>query len=120
LLDVIGDITILNILYKYKHFAWASLSVLFMFAPYLISFCPLMKFLLDKGNFQPKSGGDGASMRKCFACISLTPLVFIYLIGMDIIFIIITVLIYPMLWLINKITCGKIRLQNSTSFDKVY
>lgn len=104
LFDMIGDIYALIVVYKLGHTAWFSISIFTMISPFFVCYVPLLTFQKDKA----VEAGHETFLEKFLVFCSLTPLILIYLLLMDVIYIISSVIVTPLAFL----TCGLIDIEN--------
>jgi len=102
------------------HNAWTTITVYTMLAPYLISYVPLINFQIQ--NFESQDNSiQSQSLRKYQAIIILTPLVLVYLFSMDVFFILASVGVSTIIFILKLLTCNKIPcLDVNSKMDKIY
>jgi hypothetical protein len=118
--DYIGDILVLRQLFG-KHPAWATLSIYFMISPFYVSYIPLINFQISAHKAHIKENGSISMYQTVIAWISKTPLLIIYLLFMDFVFIIQCIAIKPVVFFIemvrNQVTTSRRNLNILDLFE---
>lgn len=113
LFDMFGDIYALIIVYQLGHIAWFSISLFTMISPFFVCYVPLLTFQKEKA----EEIANDTPVQKFLAFCSLTPLILVYLLLMDLIYIISSVIITPLAFL----TCGLIEVDDvEEKIDRIY
>lgn len=107
LFDMIGDIYLMVQMYVYGHTAWFTLSVFTTLSPFYVCYVPLLTFQKNRSKLQEET-----KFLKFLNIASLTPFIVAYLLLMDIIYIIVSVIITPAAMIIKLLTCGIIDITN--------
>lgn len=107
LFDMVGDIYLLIQMYAAGHTAWFTLSLYTMLSPFYVCYVPLLTFQKNRAKLQEET-----RFLKLLNLASLTPFIVAYLLLMDIIYIIVSVIITPAAMLIKVLTCGLIDMTN--------
>ena len=107
LFDMFGDIYLMYSMYIYGHTAWFTLSIFTMLSPFYVCYVPLVTFQKNRGKLQKET-----RFLKVLNIVSLTPLIVAYLLVMDIIYILVSVVITPSAMLIKLLSCGLIDVTN--------
>ena len=100
LADFYTDCKVLHGLLKSIHIAWASLTIFSMLAAFYICHIPYMSFLIDKiskYNYKKQSW-----KQYILFAVMVTPLMVVYLLFMDLFFLLYAVLLKPMISSIVK------------------
>lgn len=105
LADMVGDIYLLTGMYKFGHTAWFTLSIFTMLSPFYVCYVPLLTFQKNRSKLEKESW-----FQKFINTASLTPFIVIYLLFMDLIYIVVSVIITPIAYVIKLLTCGLIDL----------
>ena len=105
--DMIGDIYLLLGMYKYGHTAWFTISIFTMLSPFYVCYVPLVTFQKNRSKLQ-----EYTCFLKFLNVLSLTPFIVGYLLIMDLIYIIVSVIITPFTMLLKLLTCGLIDITN--------
>lgn len=100
--DYIGDILVLRQLFG-KHPAWATLSIYFMVAPFYVSYVPLINFQISAHKAHIKENGRISGIQQAIAWMSKTPILIVYLLLMDMIFIVQVIVFKPIVFMIEAI-----------------
>jgi hypothetical protein len=112
LFDMSGDILLLIALFNSEHTAWFALSLLSMLSPFFVCYVPLLTFQKKKLNNKEMDFLTYLSM-----IIFLTPLVLIYLQGMDVVYIISSVGLVPIAVIIQLLSCGLLKGNMAHMFE---
>lgn len=107
LFDMIGDIYLMISMYQTGHTAWFTLSIFTMLSPFYVCYVPLVTFQKNRGKLQKET-----QFLKFLNVLSLTPFIVSYLLLMDIIYILVSVVITPLAFLLKALSCGFIDLTN--------
>ena len=107
LFDMVGDIYLMISMYTYGHTAWFTLSIFTMLSPFYVCYVPLVTFQKNRGKLQKET-----RFLKMLNIVSLTPLIVAYLLLMDIIYILVSVVVTPSAMLIKALSCGLIDVTN--------
>ena len=97
LFDLFGDVLFLIVLWQANHIIWFTLSIFTIMAPLYVCYVPLISVQRSKQN-----------PSKLITFSAFTPLILVYLLLLDIFYIVIQTAINPILVMISMITCGKI------------
>jgi hypothetical protein len=107
LFDMVGDVYLLIQMYYYGHCAWFTLSLYTMLSPFYVCYVPLLTFQKNRAKLQEET-----KFLKFLNIASLTPFIVAYLLLMDVIYIIVSVILTPTAMLIKLLTCGLIDMTN--------
>lgn len=105
--DMVGDIYLVIGMYTYGHTAWFTISVFTMLSPFYVCYVPLVTFQKNRSKLQEET-----KFLKFLNIASLTPFIVVYLLIMDIIYIIVSVVITPTAMIIKLLSCGLIDVTN--------
>lgn len=107
LFDMIGDIILMIGMYSAGHTAWLTISIFTMLSPFYVCYVPLLTFQKNRAKMQ-----DETKFMQFLNIASLTPFIVAYLLFMDVIYIIMSVIITPGAMLIKALSCGLIDVTN--------
>lgn len=114
LFDMIGDIFALILVYKLGHIAWFTISVFTMISPFYVCYVPLLTFQKERA----EKIEDDSILQKLNGFFSLTPLILINLLLMDLIYIINSVVITPIVFIFSF---GRLNMEViEEKIDKIY
>jgi hypothetical protein len=102
-----GDIYLLIGMYKYGHTAWFTISIFTMLSPFYVCYVPLLTFQKNRSKLQKDT-----KFLKVLNILSLTPMIVSYLLFMDVIYILVSVVVTPITMMIKIISCNLIDLTN--------
>lgn len=116
--DMVSDIIVIVQLLE-EHPAWVTYTLLTMISPFFISYTPLINFQL-KGYLSKKEQNNGklGVFDTIMSVVSLTPLVTITLVLMDFLYIIQSIVITPIMWVLKKLFCCKKKDGDSVDFNE--
>jgi hypothetical protein len=119
-IDLYSDIYILIHLLATGHTAWASLTLYTMLSPYLISYIPLINFQIQY--YEQIGANERSELSKNMEAMGiLTPIVLIYLALMDVFYIVASVGLNSITFLLNMLSCGLIKfIDVNSKMDNVY
>ena len=125
--DFLTDLYITTQFFKTKHLFWSSILVITTLCPFFIGQVPFIQFqivklrkiflkkhvlLADQSLSQAdvdEKVGRCRGCKKFLASFAITPLVIVYLILVDLFFLLVSVILTPIMTLLAILTCGKIR-----------
>lgn len=105
--DMVGDIYLLIGMYTFGHTAWFTISIFTMLSPFYVCYVPLVTFQKNRSKLQ-----EDTKFLKFLNIVSLTPLIVAYLLMMDVIYIVVSVIITPITMLLKLLTCGYLDITN--------
>ena len=94
-LDFVSDIIIIFSLANTEHTAWLAFSLFTVLAPYYTVYTSLINYQIV--NLKRQHPGDRSMINTVFNCFLILPTMLIFLIVFDIIYMCISVIVYPIL-----------------------
>ena len=108
--DFVTDIIVLRQLGKTRHAMWFTITVVSIIMPFLISYVPFMIFLKER--FTRASFKEELTCRlNILAGASLSPLILVYLMFMDIVFLFNETVLVPITYILRLLTCNCVDLR---------
>lgn len=117
-IDFVSDFYILLVLLKSDHSAWFTLTLFTMVLAYQVCYVPLVNLVLNRDSL--KFSETQSIFDKCLAIVMVTPLILIYLVSIDICFMISTLMGFVIFLVFEKLFCGKISFDFDGYIDKAF
>lgn len=80
-----------------KHTAWANLTIYSIFCPFFVSYAPLINFIIQGWKVELLEKGEISSKKRLLGKIAITPIILLYLLLMDAVFLFMRVFVVPVL-----------------------
>jgi hypothetical protein len=116
--DLVGDIFVLIAIIKLGHYMWSVLTFFQIASPFFICYAPLINYWVQKGSFgiYESSANRISFKNKALGFMVLTPIFVIYLVVLDLLFMINTAVLRPLVYLLKLLTFNKLDLTRLTLF----
>lgn len=113
--DMGSDVLFLIEIWKAGHAMWFMLSMFTIVAPYYICYVPLLRY--QRRNMTDELNTQQKTVLYC----AFTPLVLIYLFLLDILYLFNAVILAPLLFIVNILSCGRLQdIDIEEKTDKVF
>ena len=111
--DLVTDVVVLYTLVNSEHTAWLCLNLTTILLPYFISYVQFVSYQLEKiKQDNQKLNRRCSCLKSSIQFFATTPLLIVYLFFIDLLFLIITAIMSPIMIFILVISCGYIRLNS--------
>ena len=113
--DLITDIQVLLMLMQTRHIAWTTIAILSMISPFLACQIPYLTFLKDKAH------DSKSCSTRLLGLLMVSPFMLIIMTLMDLIFLLNSVIIVPIISLLELMMCKRVQLKCVKNFvDDTY
>ena len=100
-IDLLTDVIVLIQLWETEHYAWTTITIFSMTAPFIISQTPFLTFLRDLIN---RDKNNRFKLR-FLSVIVVSPLMIVFMFVMDIVFLLNQAFLYPIFATLDTLTC---------------